>query len=82
MMISFRRDYRLGTGELRWLDTGPDDVLSWQVGRVQVVMNLSDSGYSVSLDNVVLESVQDSYSNGVVAPETTIWCEVSADEGP
>lgn len=77
LAIALRRNYRLGSQDLRWLDTGADDVLSWQVGRVQVVMNLSDSNYSVALDNVVLESVPGCYDNGSLAPATTVWCEAS-----
>jgi alpha-glucosidase len=74
--IALRRKYQLGSGEFRWLETGSSEVLSWQVGGVQVVMNLSHQAHPVSLANVVLESVPGSYSDGVVAPETTVWCDV------
>jgi alpha-glucosidase len=74
--VSLRRAYDLGLCEFHWLNTGVDDVLSWQVGRIQVVMNLSTVSYQVSLDNVVLESVPGCYQGGAVAPESTVWCEV------
>jgi alpha-glucosidase len=74
--IALRRKYQLGSGEFRWLETGSSEVLSWQVGGVQVVMNLSHQAHPVSLANVVLESVPGSYSDGVIAPETTVWCDV------
>ncbi|WP_218220663.1 glycoside hydrolase family 13 protein [Nesterenkonia sp. Act20] len=76
--LAMRRDYALAGSDLTW-GTGRgesdslEDVLEFRVGEVTVVANLSTAPAALPAGEVILMSVPDALTDGLLNPDATVW---------
>jgi alpha-glucosidase len=77
--LDVRRRSDLGSGTLRWHDTGTGTVLAWSNGRVTVVGNLGaepvrlSAGEGAPDGDVLVESVPGAFVDGFLAADAAVW---------
>jgi alpha-glucosidase len=71
--IALRRERGLGTSGLSWNDS-PSDVLDATLGDVRLVLNMGDDPVALPEGaRVLLASVDDAVSDGMLAPDSSVW---------
>ncbi|ROR73314.1 glycoside hydrolase family 13 protein [Bogoriella caseilytica] len=79
--LALRAQWQTGE-ELEWLETGREDVLRFRrPNGWQVVTNFSGEPYPLEGETIALSSAGPTASDGVVAPESTVWIAPPDDQG-
>jgi alpha-glucosidase len=73
-LLALRREYRLGTGDLRW-ESSSDGVLDIRRNGVRVITNVSASSVPLPDGRVLVSSGP--LEQGVLPADTTVWLEVA-----
>ena len=69
-LLRVRREYGLGAGEVRWVDS-PEGVVSFDNGPVRVVTNISDQAVTLPKGRVIASSLYP--TPDMVEPDHTVW---------
>lgn len=70
--LAVRRALRLGSGTLTALDL-PDEVVGFINGDVLVMANLSPTNVALPPGKVILASVTDAVTEGLLTPDAAVW---------
>jgi len=77
LLLRERRNFGLGREELRWADTGSEDVLAFTNDHVTVVANFGPTSVHLSKnDPLIIRSA--GAGQEPVGPDTTVWLRSNA----
>jgi alpha-glucosidase len=79
--LALRRRLGLGHGSLRWADAA-DGVLSWTIGDIRVIGNLSNRPVPLPDGDIVLESVPGAARDGSLGCDAAVWIRSESASNP
>ncbi|MGL4339397.1 MAG: glycoside hydrolase family 13 protein [Rhodoglobus sp.] len=73
--LALRREHRLGTGSVTWLEGYGDDVIALRNGTVTVIANLGTAAVTLPLGEILLAS--QTLTDGLLPTDTAVWLRIA-----